>query len=282
MGKLQYDSFYKFIVSTGTVLVAAPIIGIYFLLTGSYDAMISQEQYDKLSKVSLQLFIKNDTLMNIVFKFLPWILLTSFLIGSFCIIWGGFKWYKIQKTLDENIQLDVNEKRFKYKKLTASEVAEKAVKASIEIQDVAETSNLSTQSKRIIKGLQIQNACYTYLNKKFAKAYKVQQNLRVGQNEFDILAFSNKDDLDLIYEIKSWNNIVTKSTILMVVRHMESSCIEYRNITNRNFKSVLLIVSNSKNISEVRNSINRYISDTPEHFSNINIEFMDEKELNII
>ena len=32
MDKLQYDSFYKFMVSAGVVLVAAPLVGLYYLL----------------------------------------------------------------------------------------------------------------------------------------------------------------------------------------------------------------------------------------------------------
>ncbi len=45
MDKLQYDSFYKFLVSIGAILIATPVIGIYQLFTGSYDIIISEQEY---------------------------------------------------------------------------------------------------------------------------------------------------------------------------------------------------------------------------------------------
>jgi hypothetical protein len=42
MDKLQYDSLYKFLVSIGAILIVAPIIGVFYLLTGSYDILISE------------------------------------------------------------------------------------------------------------------------------------------------------------------------------------------------------------------------------------------------
>lgn len=129
MNKLQYDSFYKFIVSIGTLIIAAPVLGIHFLFTGSYDILISEQEYLKLSKISLEFLQRREKLIHVIFIALPYVFFGLIAVGLFCIIWGGIKWYNIQKTLlDESLQLDVDEKRHKINILNASEIAEKAVK----------------------------------------------------------------------------------------------------------------------------------------------------------
>jgi hypothetical protein len=66
MNKLQYDSFYKFIVSIATLLITAPVLGIYYLFTGSYDILLSEQEYLDLSKISLESIQSREKLMNII------------------------------------------------------------------------------------------------------------------------------------------------------------------------------------------------------------------------
>lgn len=49
MDKLQYDSFYKFIVSVGIVLIVAPLFCLHYLVSGSYDIIMTQEEANNLS-----------------------------------------------------------------------------------------------------------------------------------------------------------------------------------------------------------------------------------------
>ena len=51
MDKLQYDSFYKFIVSIGIVLIVAPLFCLHYLVSGSYDIIMTQEEANNLSEI---------------------------------------------------------------------------------------------------------------------------------------------------------------------------------------------------------------------------------------
>lgn len=53
MDKLQYDSFYKFLVSLGIVLITLPIFVLLYILNADY-ILISQNDYNNLSAISLQ------------------------------------------------------------------------------------------------------------------------------------------------------------------------------------------------------------------------------------
>jgi len=279
MNKLQYDSFYKFIVSIGTLLIAAPVLGIYYLFTGSYDILISEQEYLDLSQISLESLHSREKLMNIIFTALPYVFFGLIAIGLFCVIWGGIKWYNIQKTLDESIQLDVDEKRFNFKKLTASEIVEKAVKEVIEVQGVSDITNLSEQKQRIFKGLQIESDCFNYLSKKLSKNYKVQQNVKVGDNEYDIIAISKRDNVDFIYEIKYWSNPRAANIIARTLHGLKRAGIDYEENVHRDFRLKLIIVTTAEQLDSFKGMFSEYLQKSDETFSNIDIECLSEEEL---
>lgn len=53
MDKLQYDSFYKFLVSLGMLLITLPVLAYLYILNTDYE-LISQNDYDNLSEISIQ------------------------------------------------------------------------------------------------------------------------------------------------------------------------------------------------------------------------------------
>ena len=91
MDKLQYDSFYKFLVSAGVVLITGPILGLYYLLCNGNQILLSQTDYLALYSTS-QIFVqqRDNTILNLL-RFLPWIMMILILTGLFFLIFGGIK-----------------------------------------------------------------------------------------------------------------------------------------------------------------------------------------------
>ena len=279
MNKLQYDSFYKFIVSIGTLLITSPILGIYYLFTGSDDILISEQEYLKLSKISLESLRSRKKLMDTIYIALPYIFFGLISIGLFCIIWGGIKWYKIQKTLDEGIRLDVDEKRYNFKKLSASEIAEKIAKETVETQDLDNPSNQSSQNQQMFKALHIENACFNYLNEKLSKHYNVQQNVRINKNEYDVVAISKKYSVDFIYEIKYWTSPRATQIIARTLYNLKKAGANYEENVPRDFRLKLLIVSTTEQLNSIKKAFEKYLKNSNENFSSIDVEYLLEEEL---
>lgn len=89
--------------------------------------------------------------------------------------------------------------------MTASEIAEKAIE---EVADEHENQSheaikLSTEKAHIVKAMQIEDLCFSYISKKFSRSYNVQQNVKVGNFAYDIIATSKIDNIDYLYEIKT-------------------------------------------------------------------------------
>ena len=218
MDKLQYDSFYKFIVSVGIVLIVAPLFCLHYLVSGSYDIIMTQEEANNLSEISSDfLSIKIQYVQNI-FKYLPIICIVFIIIGVIFTFWGCLKWLQIQKTLDQITKLDLEEKELHIQSMSAQEIAEKVINEDIENHENSNsdsqiTPSNSTASSRIRKAFEIEDACYSYLKNKLKRKYNVHQNVKVGNCDYDIIASSKYNNIDLLYEIKYWNNPVSKATI---------------------------------------------------------------------
>lgn len=279
MDKLRYDSFYKFLVSIGILLVAAPFITVYKLFTGSFDIIISNQEYLALSSISLNYIQHRVNLMKIIFVIMPYILIAFIIIGFFLIIWGGKKWYKIQKKLDEKVDLEVQLKQINIKKLTTSEVIEKAFKEITEVQDIHITPNLTELSNKIVKGLHIEDACFDYLNNKLSKNYNLQQNIKVGNNEYDIVATSKQDNIDLIYEIKYWSNPISTNLLDKTFNQIFIAVKNYEILAQRKSRFKLLIISQSKYIDLLRETIKKYIDNSNKTCSYFDIEYIAEEKI---
>ena len=100
MDKLQYDSFYKFLVSLGMLLITLPVLAYLYILNTNYK-LISQNDYDNLSEISIQRMNDNLKLLDFTTTIMPVVSIVLIVTGLVLIIIGCSKWYSIQKELDE-------------------------------------------------------------------------------------------------------------------------------------------------------------------------------------
>lgn len=278
MDKLQYDSFYKFMVSAGVVLVAAPLVGLYYLLCNGNQILISQAEYDKLSSTSIQFVQQRDRTILYVLKALPWLLVGLIVIGLGCLIYGGIKWHSIQKEIDEQTKLKTQEQKVNVQKMTASEIVEKAIG---EVSDENDPQSdikpqISDERMRIKKSLEIEDLCYSYVIKQHARGYNIQQNIRVGNYACDILATSRYDKIDYLFEIKYWTKLPTYILFNRVTRRLEEMISAYLTANDRSCKGILMIITTEETKTNLQSFCDRYISNHPVSFD---IRIALEKDL---
>ncbi len=278
MDKLQYDSFYKFLVSAGTILIVAPILGAYYFLCNSRDLIIDKVELDSLTDSSVQLLHQREALLSFVLKYIPWVCLVLFSIGLICLIYGGIKWRKIQLELDEQTKLKTQEQQANVKALTASEIAEKALNETIgdgEDEIAAKDPAIMTASERILKGLQIQNKCFSYLKRTLpTKYYDVQQNVRINRTDFDIIARTKYSGVDHIYKVKYFTSKFPKGLIRDAAQRVSLNGQEYTEVLNRECQAYLLIVVPDEHYDEC----NRMLCSMPS-MHEVKITLLKENDL---
>lgn len=258
MDHLQYDSFYKFLVSAGVILITGPLFGIYFLLFNGNQILLSQAEYDALSETSTQFIIQRDKTILYAFRILPWVLAALMLIGVVCLVWGSIHWHKTQKELDAQTKLKTKEQQLNIEKLSTSEVVEKAIEEVVSESNETNGSTaydklMSLKNNSLVKAIQIEELCFSFVKRKYSpKEYTIRQNVKIGDKAFDLIATSKLDNIDYIYEIKYWDNVPSKAKISQVIRRLIANGIYYENAARRNFRCVLLIVATDEAFTSIK------------------------------
>lgn len=90
MDKLQYDSFYKFLVSLGMLLITLPVLAYLYILNTNYE-LISQNDYDNLSEISIRRMHDNLKLLDFTTTIMPVVSIVLIVTGLVLIIIGCCK-----------------------------------------------------------------------------------------------------------------------------------------------------------------------------------------------
>ena len=216
MDKLQFDSFHKFLVSLGTILIIGPLTLLHFLVSGSYDIIMSQKDYDSLSAVSIQYLDMKSTLLFTAFKYAPYILGVLAVFGVALVVIGCIHWRINQHYLDKDIKHDSLLKEHQFKKMTQPEIVSNIQKESQEIvinntSQIVTNSTVTPPTRSDIEQLyaRITTQAYEFISNILGNDYIVQKYVRMIRNHgissdavYDIVALSKRNEENYIYEVK--------------------------------------------------------------------------------
>ena len=265
MDKLQFDSFYKFLVSIGIVLIITPVFLLHYLISGSYDIIITEEEFSSLSSISKELIEHKRICLNFVYQFIPIFCIILILIGLFLFILGCYKWNTIQQSAQNQLtDLDIKEKQLNIKKMSAKEIAEKMVSENIEeiseseVNSSIATSIRSSTSATVKKAFEIEDKLYISISNKFGKKYFYHQNVRIHTEEYDIIAESTDSSPDLLYEIKYWSRHASVARISSLFEQVKKKGEIYKDNTNRDYRVKIIIVTSEEELSKLKHQIQQY------------------------
>lgn len=197
MVKLQYDSFYKFIVSLGLVLVVFPMVVFYFIFKETGEFLISEMEFRELSAFSLRFLENRDILWQYFFSFFPVLCLISMGIGLLLFFYGLLHWKKIQKEYDAQICMKTKKDQKELEKMSPIEIV---------TEKIGETESVSTQKNdcraKLIKTMQIENLFFEYLKKSLSSSYQIEQHVKWKGNHYDMVAISFEKEI--LYEVRYW------------------------------------------------------------------------------
>lgn len=272
MEKLQYDSFYKFLVSLGLVLIITPFIGVYYLLNYSNENLLTVNKYTELSQKSLGIIEKKENILNLFLTLAPYIFIFTTILGIFLLIYGIIKWKNLQKEIDEQTTIKTKVERTQLKKLTANEVLQK-----IESEEEINTKYKKQIYNRIQDAIMAESFCFEYLSNQLSKDYIVEQNVRIDNYIFDIVALSKKNKNDLIYEIKYYREKPDLHKYKYVLDRLEKSKEVYEKSMNKTCEPTLLIIIPSSSYERITRYLKNYQNQVLN--SNIKIEYLKISEI---
>lgn len=286
MDKLQYDNLYKFLVSLGIVLIIVPVAALAFLLNME-PLLISQVDYDSLSDFSLQMIANRNEITSYFISVFPQFAVAFIVAGVGVLIIGIVKWVGLQKNLDKKCFADT-EAALQALNALAMSNEEVISKADEEVKEAAviESPTLpfppdeNARSSAIDKYIKIENLCFNYFTKRYAKKYSFERNIRMGKYCYDFIGVSKLDNIDLVFEIKYIKVAAGNSRrIYDIFERVYNSGTNYETIAHRNFKCVVVIVTPKEELPRLENIVETYCKAHRENASRIEIKCMAEESL---
>ena len=268
MEKLQYDSFYKFLVSLGIILIVSPFIGIYYFLINGNKFLISNSEYLDLTNNSLMILEKREKIYIMILNLMPIIIIILFFIGIVSLIYGILKWKKFQKEIDEQTILKTKEQRINLQKMTPTEIVEKAV---------LEEENYEVDNLSFLNNMKNEDLYFELIKSELNNDYEVFQNIKVGSCHYDIIAMSKKYDIDKIYELKIAKKNINYSNFVMMVQTFKDMVNCYKDNTNRNVVPYLVFIISNCEYKEFTKKLKGFSKKCNDN--DVNIMFIYENEL---
>lgn len=284
MNKLEYDNLYKFFVSLGIILIMLPMLTLIYLYNKK-PILISQTEYNALSKYSLQIINNQTKLLNFFIIILPCFIIIFFLLGIFSFFYGIKKWLKIQKKLDCKLDCEIISKFLDLFTATNNEKFEYKEKEIIRDNDddiYSKDIKLSKNSSSNIleRYYKLENLCFNYFFKKYHKKYNFKNNIKINNVFFDFIGVSKFDNVDLLFDIKYFRNKINISNFLYKdLPNILKNGIEYQTRTNRDFKYIIVLITPEKYLSNFEKSINEYYNNNQRDFFKLEIKCISEESL---
>ena len=168
----------------------------------------------------------------------------------------------------------------KLQKITeeANEEAEE-MKAADKASDVIEVKANEGEERykdKIALGLEVEKLYFDRLKREIGSNYQIRRNVKLDKFEYDIIARSKVDNIDIIYEIKHWDKAVPQTLLDRTCVRMEAAEVVYENLMHRNKRSILVIISNAAAIDRMKK---QEIEKTVVYKFRMGIEFIEENSL---
>ena len=272
MVKLQYDSFYKFIVSLGLVLVVFPMVVFYFIFNETGGFLISEMEFRELSAFSLRFLENRDILWQYFISFFPVACVVSMGIGLLLFFYGLFHWKKIQKEYDAQICMKPKKDQKELEKMSPIEIV---------TEKIVETENVNIQKNdyraKLIKTMQIENLFYEYLKKSLSSSYQIEQHVKWKGNHYDMVAISFEKEI--LYEVRYWKQYPDAGKFTCCYKGFKERYEIYKKNISKKVEARLVIVCPISELEKMKLRCTSFLEKRITTDENFEILYFSEEDL---
>lgn len=263
MDKLEYDSLYKFLVSLGIILIVLPVIAFVYLFNVE-PILISQMDYDALSEFSLQMIANRNELVSFFIGIFPYFGGISICLGIGFLLYGLYKWGRNQSNLDKKLDAEATMQTLSLLGMTSKEVEDKVEnevkEATADSVEDIDPMPVSTQKSLMNQYRYAEELCLKYFSEKFGRKYSFKQNIRIGKFIYDLIGVSQKDDVDLLIEVKYWRNPeAVRFGLQDACKRMDDACENYQTVAHRNSTGIVFIVAPDERFADIKNAVDHNV-----------------------
>lgn len=230
MGNINYDSFYKFLVSLGIILVILPFTVLVFFTTNSFDLQITEDNLEQYTQTAQKVIAWRQSIpLLIQGKYIWGIVGACGIFGVVLILYGMVKWHEMQKIDDMMKKSEFEKKKKEIEKNTVKMTDAEVIKKMIVKDDSSATA---------IKNILIEQKFFEYVRNK-KKTYIIKRNIMIRAINYDVVAFSTEAfEKDYVYEIK----YLTNNESLEQIEKYREKMVDMRNNYSDEFNRIPYMV----------------------------------------
>lgn len=271
ISQISFDTKYKFQVSLGTLFIILPFVFIIHIFSIDKDKiLLTSEQYNNFTKESQSIVDKLQHNYEFTFYFSLFLLVSCVLIGIYLIYDGLSVWTKFEN-------LDYEEKALKiseiYKKMTkaTSQNIEESIKSDLTLEQFTDR----TCETRIKSYQSIEDSVVRRIYETSPANYKIVSDSILNRFLYDVIAMGqDKFDKDIIFEIKYFQNNISKQLLDRSIMKLYELSNNYSIETNRIPYKKLILVTTDKNFRDVKK-----LANIQEKRNNFSIKVLKENEI---
>lgn len=255
MSQFEYNDLNKFFVSVGVFLIGLTFLLPWLFLKESFDLLIKVEDLNKLTTSAKTIIENRQSLIGTYSFVIPIVSIISFLIGAFLIFKGIKGWRKLQIILEEREELTNKKLSLEIVKLSEDEKLEKVSKdiaiaqATSPVTDIK--PNKETNLSLAQQYLKVEKTFGDLVRKAIDDKFKVFQDFRIEENEFDLLLKSPVlSDKDIVFEVKYSSSRVGGQYFHQSLQQLKKSLDYYRQKMKSKADGRLVFIMPSKALTE--------------------------------
>lgn len=205
MSQFEYNDLNKFFVSVGVFLIGLTFLLPWLFLKENFDLLVKVDDLNNLTSSAKAIIEQRQSLIGTYSIIIPIVSIISFVIGSFLIYKGIKGWRKLQTILEEREELTNKKLSLEIVKLSEVEKLEKVSKDIVLSQEIDSNTKVNKEVNLSLaqQYLRVEKTFGNLIRQALDDRYKVFQDFRIEENEFDLLLKSPLlFDKDIIFEIK--------------------------------------------------------------------------------
>lgn len=241
--------------SVGVFLVGLTFLLPWLFLKENFDLLVKVEDLNRLTPSAKSIIENRQALIGTYSYIIPVVSIASFLIGGFLIFKGIKGWRKLQTIIEAREELTNKKLSLEITKLTEDEKLEKVAKdiqVSKEESKPLETKEIKGANLSLAQQyLKVEQKFADLVRKALADKYKVFQDFRIEENEFDLMLKAPLlMDKDIIFEVKYSTSRVGGNYFNQSLQQLKKSLNYYRQKIKAQTDGRLVFIMPSKALTE--------------------------------
>ena len=283
--RFEFGDLYKFIVSSGVILIALAVLTPWLFLKEPFDLFRTEAELSQLTLMAQETVSRRQKLASYIVSLLPWLSATGAVAGVCLCGFGLIGWKKNQRVLDQRAITELAISRQSLRDATPEEVEARRdteTEERMEQMEAAGEREPISAPKITSEALSTERTLMTRFHEIFSEKYHVLTEKIVDRAFIDIVLRGKEPfTKDFLVEVKYISRGFGYAWLKETALKLRIASNLYSNVENRIPNTILLVVARSEVWANPKYQVflERFASDYPRRLGKNRIVYLTPSEI---